>query len=196
MQAASASVAARKSGTLGNHGGHGDSATRFTGVPPRPRVHKKTYPTMPDETPAKPFREKIVEAIAAEGGILNPRDFLQTVSDKMVALDSNMLPVSEDGLLVGMADQANPAREASAHGHDPKTTRISDTMNRDMVYCHEEDECADALHKMVERKLSRIVGLVAREDLISRIGKAETNQTAVGPVGVNQGASQGSSPGG
>src|SRR5687768_1231731 len=63
---------------------------------------------MPEKIPAKPFREKIVDAIGAEGGILNPGDSLQTVSDKMVALDTNILPVSEGGRLVGLADEPNP----------------------------------------------------------------------------------------
>lgn len=147
---------------------------------------------MPEKIPATPFREKIADAIAAPGGILNPGDFLQTVSDKMVALDTNILPVSEDGRLVGMADQANPGLDASSHGHDPKTIPISETMNRELIFCHEEDTCAGALQKMVERQLShlpvvdhemRMVGLVAREDLSARIGKADAAHTDVGTVG-------------
>ena len=147
---------------------------------------------MPEKIPAKPFRDKIVDAIAAGGGLLNPDDSLQTVSDKMVALDTNILPVSEDGRLVGLADEPNPGLDASSHGHDPKTTRISETMNRDIVFCQEDDDCADAMRKMEERGLShlpvvdremRMVALVAREDLSARIGKADTEHTEVGTVG-------------
>ncbi len=54
-----------------------------------------------------------MDAIAAGGGILNPDDSLQTVSDKMVALDTSILPVSEDGRLVGLADEPNPGLDAS-----------------------------------------------------------------------------------
>lgn len=106
---------------------------------------------MPEEIQAKPFRKKIADAIAAGGGIVNPGDSVQTVSDKMAALDTNMLPVSEGGRLVGLADEPNPSLEASSHGHDPKTTRISETMNRHIVFCHEDDDCANALHQMEER---------------------------------------------
>lgn len=156
-----------------------------------PRLRKPIL-KMPEKIPTKPFREKIVDAIAAEGGILSPGDSVQTVSDKMVALDTNILPVSEDGRLVALADKPNPGLDASSHGHDPKTTRISETMNRDIVFCHEDDDCAAALRKMEERKLShlpvvdremRMVGLVAREDLNARIGKADADNTAVGTVG-------------
>ena len=147
---------------------------------------------MPEKIPAKPFREKIVDAIAAEGGILNPGDSVQTVSEKMVELDTNILPVSEGGRLVGLADKLNPGLDASSYGHDPKTTRILETMNRDIVFCHEDDDCAGALRKMEERKLShlpvvdqemRMIALVAREDLSARIGKADADQTEVGTVG-------------
>ena len=147
---------------------------------------------MPENIQPKPFREKIVDAIAAEGGILNPGDSLQTASEQMVALDTNVLPVSEGGRLVGLADQPNPGLNASSHGHDPKTMRISETMNRDVVFCREGDDCAGALSKMVERKLShlpvvdhemRMVALVSREDLTVRIAKADADDADVGTVG-------------
>ncbi len=79
--------------------------------------------------------------------LLQPGDSMQTVSDKMVALAMNILPVSEGGRVVGLADEPNPGLEASSHGHEPKTTRISETMNRDLVFCHEGDDCAGALRR-------------------------------------------------
>ena len=147
---------------------------------------------MPEKTTPQSFRKKIKDAIAKSEDLLQPGDSLQTVSDKMVALDTNILPVSEGGRLVGLADEPNPGLDASSHGHDPKTTRISETMNRDIVFCHEDDDCADALRKMEERKLShlpvvdhemRMIALVAREDLSARIGKADADHTDVGTVG-------------
>lgn len=146
---------------------------------------------MPDKIPAKPFREKIADAIAETGDLVQSGDSLQSVSDKMVALHTNILPVSEGGRLVGLADEPNPGRVASSHGHDPKTTRISETMNRDLVFCHEDDDCAGALRKMEDGKLShlpvvdremRMVGLVAREDLTARIATATADHTEVGAV--------------
>ncbi len=146
---------------------------------------------MPDQISAKPSRERIEDAIAEKEDLLQPGDSLQFVSDKMVALDTNMLPVSEGGRLVGLADEPNPGLDASSHGHDPNTTRISETMNRDIVFCFEDDDCAGALRKMEERNLShlpvvdremRMVALVAREDLSARIGKADADHTEVGTV--------------
>ena len=146
---------------------------------------------MPDKISAKPSRERIEDAIAEKEDLLQPGDSLQFVSDKMVALDTNMLPVSEGGRLVGLADEPNPGLDASSHGHDPNTTRISETMSRDIVFCFEDDDCADALRKMEERNLShlpvvdremRMVALVAREDLSARIGKADADHTEVGTV--------------
>ena len=121
---------------------------------------------------------------------------MQTVSDKMAAFGTNMLPVSEDSRLIALADTPNPGLDASSHGHDPKSTRISDTMNHDVVFCHGEDNCADALEKMDKRDLShlpvvdhemRIVGLVAREDLRERIVKAGANHAEAGAVIVDAG---------
>ena len=148
-------------------------------------------PKMPENLPAKPIREKIEDAIAEKDDLLQPDDSVQTVSDKMAALETNVLPVSEGGRLIALADVPNPGLDASSYGHDPNTTRISETMNRDIVFCYEDDDCAGALRKMEERKLShlpvvdrkmRIVGLVACEDLRARIGKATADHTGVGTV--------------
>lgn len=123
--------------------------------------------------------------------LLQPGDSMQTVSDKMVALAMNILPVSEGGRVVGLADEPNPGLDASSHGHEPKTTRISETMNRDLVFCHEGDDCAGALRKMEERNLShlpvvdremRMVALVVREDLNARIATAAAEHAEVGAV--------------
>jgi CBS domain-containing protein len=117
---------------------------------------------MPDKISPKPFREKIKDAIAESADLILPGDSLQTVSDKMVALNTNILPVSEAGRLVGLADEPDPGLDASSHGHNPKTTRISETMNRDLVFCHEDDDCADALRKMEGRKLSHLSRIANR----------------------------------
>jgi predicted transcriptional regulator len=148
---------------------------------------------MPKTMPDKTSREKIADALLDKKDLLQPGDSAQLVTDKMVTLGTNMLPVSEGGLLLALADKSNPGRDASAYGHDPKTTKISDTMNRNVVFCYEDDECADALRKMEERDLShlpvvdremRILALVAREDLNARIAKAAADDSAVGPVSV------------
>ena len=146
---------------------------------------------MSENSPAKLSREEIEDVIAEKEDLLQPGDSLQTASDKMVALDTNMLPVSEGGRLVGLADEPNPGLDASSHGHDPKTTRISETMNRDIVFCYEDDDCVGALRKMQDRHLShlpvvdhemRMVALVAREDLSARIGEATADHTEAGTV--------------
>lgn len=146
---------------------------------------------MPKKISPKPFREKIKDAFAERADLLRPGDSVQTVSDKMVALDTKILPVSEDGRLIGLADNPNPGLHASSYGHDPMTTRISETMNCDLIFCYEDDDCAGALRKMKDRKLShlpvvdramRMIGLVAREDLSARIATATAEDTDVGTV--------------
>jgi CBS domain-containing protein len=146
---------------------------------------------MPTKVSPKPFWEKIGDALAERAELVQPGDSLQSVSDKMVALDTNILPVSEGGRLIGMADEPNPGLVASSRGHDPKTTRISETMSRDLVFCHADDDCADVLRKMEQRQFShlpvvdrdmRMVALVAREDLVARIAQATAAQTPVGVV--------------
>lgn len=159
-------------------------------------VHFQRIPNqVPTTMLEKTSREKIADALLDKKDLLQPGDSTQIVSDKMLTLGTNMLPVSVGGLLLALADKSNPGGDASSYGHDPKTTRISATMNRDVVYCYEHDECADALRKMEERNLShlpvvdsemRILALVAREDLNARIAKAAADHAEVGPVVISR----------
>lgn len=117
---------------------------------------------------------KLEEVIAEKHGILKSSDSLQEAGDKMRSLGVDVLPVSEGRRLVGVVDQGHSDLHAAGHGHDPATLTIKEAMNRKLVYCFEEDDCATALQRMDEHGLNhitvvdqqlRIVGMVRHEDL-------------------------------
>jgi CBS domain-containing protein len=129
---------------------------------------------MPSSLPIKPPR-KLEDLVAEKSGILKPTDSLSAAGDRMRALHVDMLPVSDGRRLVGMVDECDPDRKAAGHGHDPKEMKIGETMNRDVVYCYEDQDTDEALRTMdgagmnclpiVDRSL-RIVGMVHRADLV------------------------------
>ena len=64
-----------------------------------------------------------------------------------------------------------------SHGHDPKTWRVSEIMNRTAVFCYEDEDCSIALRFMKEHNLvylpvvdrdMRIVGIFDLEDVAQR----------------------------
>ena len=117
---------------------------------------------------------QLEEVIADKQGFLNPQDSVQKAGDKMRSLNADVLPVSEGRRLVGVVDQRRPDLSAAGHGHDPNTSTFGEAMNRDVIYCFEDDDCVTALRRMDEHGLQqipvvdrqlRIVGMVRREDL-------------------------------
>ena len=92
----------------------------------------------------------------------------------MRAADANAWPVADGGKLVGAIDHADPDRQVGRHGHDPRVTRVGDTMKHDAVFCYEDQDSAEAERKMAEHGLNhvpvvdremRIVGIVSRADV-------------------------------
>jgi len=109
--------------------------------------------------------------------VLHPEQSVQEAGDKMRQMDVGTLPVAEGRHLVGVVDQRDMDRRAAGFGHDPKAMTVRAIMNNAVVYCFEDDDCAEALRKLNEQKVDRlpvvdremrIVGIVHRADLTER----------------------------
>jgi CBS domain-containing protein len=136
----------------------------------------------PDEPAPKNLKRVVVE----KTGALSPNDSVQTAGDRMRSVQANAWPVAEDRKLVGVIDQPNPDRAAGGKGHDPRTTRVGDTMRHDAVFCYEDQEASEADRLMGEHQLNhlpvvdremRIVGIISRQDVKDQVeGNAEAGK--------------------
>src|SRR5260221_3191967 len=135
-------------------------------------------------------RASKVENLGAEQQpVLHLQESVQKAGDKMRELHASTLPVSDGRRLVGMVDQRDPDRRAAGYGHDPNATSVSEIMKSTVVYCFEDDECADALRKMDAGHLDRlpvvdqqmpIVGIVSRADLTKPCSAGDSSQVTRG----------------
>ena len=131
--------------------------------------------SMPHTKPRAKFAPKTLSDLVLEkAGVLSPDDTVQTAGDRMRASHRASLPVAESRRLVGVVDQPDPDRQAARYGHDPATTTVRETMNREVVFCFEEKDSVHALQLMIHNNLQtltvldremRIVGVVSRADL-------------------------------
>ena len=126
--------------------------------------------SQPDTLPAR----KLEEVVADQQGVLSPRDTVQKAGDKMRALNTEMLPVSEGRRLVGIVDEKDPDRRAAGFGHDPKVVMVSERMNREPIYCFEDQDAVEARrimdtagldHLTIVDRQFRIVGMIKRQEL-------------------------------
>lgn len=107
-------------------------------------------------------------------GALSPDDSIKTAGDRMRAADANTWPVVEGRKLVGVIDTPNPDLDAGAHGHDPKSTLVSDAMRRELFFCYEDEDAGHANRVMEKHHLNhltvvdrqmRIVGIISKSDI-------------------------------
>jgi len=120
-----------------------------------------------------------LKTLAAEkAGALNPQDNVETAGHRMREHRAAAWPVAEDRKLVGMVDEKDPDWRIGGRGHDPKSWRVGQIMKREVVFCYEDQDCAEAEKLMEERGLRhlpvvdrqmRIVGIFSREEIREKV---------------------------
>ena len=135
----------------------------------------------PTNPASEPNEHEIVplKTLAAEKtGALHPQDTVQTAGDRMREHDAATWPVAEDCKLVGMIEEKNPDWKIGGRGHDPKTEKVGAIMNREAVFCYEDEDCASAQKLMDEHGLHylpvidrqmRIVGIFSRKEIEEKV---------------------------
>ena len=102
---------------------------------------------------------------------------------KMKEADAGMIPVMEDGNLLGTVTDRDIALRVVAEGRDPQSTTVGEIASRDIVTVQPDEDLNDALQKMAKHQVrrlpvvedGRLIGVVAQADVAR-----EGNEQAVG----------------
>jgi CBS domain-containing protein len=84
---------------------------------------------------------------------------IQRAAAVMKSLDVGMLPVMEDGRLVGTITDRDITVRATARGASPDQTPVSDVMSRGVVFGYEDDDLRKAAGTMEEAQVRRLLVL-------------------------------------
>jgi CBS domain-containing protein len=103
---------------------------------------------------------------------------VQAAAELMRQMDIGILPVSEDGRLVGALTDRDIAVRAVAQGADPKATPAREVMSRDVVSCYDDEDARVVAHVMERNKVRRVV-VVNRDN--EAIGLISVDDLAVHP---------------
>jgi CBS domain-containing protein len=107
-----------------------------------------------------------------------PQTTLKEAAQKMKSLDVGALPVCQNDQIIGMLTDRDITVRAVADGRDPKTTRASDAMTAQIIWCYEDDDVGEAARLMEEKRIRRLVvcdrnkrpvGIVSLGDLAIRM---------------------------
>lgn len=102
---------------------------------------------------------------------------------KMKEADAGMIPVMENGNLLGTVTDRDIALRVVAEGRDPQSTTVGEIASRDIVTVQPDEDLDDALQKMAKHQVrrlpvvedGRLIGVVAQADVAR-----EGNEQAVG----------------
>ena len=105
---------------------------------------------------------KIKEIMSRDVQVIHPDSMIQEAAGKMKTLDIGSLPVCDNQRLLGVLTDRDIAVRAVASGRDPGTTKVSDTMTPELIYCFEDENVKEAA-KLMERHQIRRLPILNRE---------------------------------
>jgi CBS domain-containing protein len=88
---------------------------------------------------------------------------------KMRDLRADVLPVCDGSRLVGIVTIRDIAVRLAAEGHDAMTTRVSEIMTRDPIFCFEDQEIARARGLLEDHQIDRLPVLDRNRQLVGII---------------------------
>ncbi|MES2944422.1 MAG: CBS domain-containing protein [Pseudomonadota bacterium] len=108
---------------------------------------------------------------------LGPSDTASTAAQAMKELNVGVIPVCEDGKLLGMVTDRDIVVRGVAQGLDMGATRLSDIMSSDVRTAQEDDDLDLSLEDMAENQIRRLpvvdaagklVGIISLGDIASK----------------------------
>jgi CBS domain-containing protein len=108
---------------------------------------------------------------------IRPDSTLREAAEKMRSLDVGSLPVYDNRELKGMITDRDITIRAIAAGRDPSSTKVSDVMSSEVIYCFEDQSVEEGAQVMEQHQIRRLlilsrdhqlVGIVSLGDLAVR----------------------------
>ena len=128
---------------------------------------------------------KISDCMTRDVRLASPDMSLQEAARLMGECDAGCLPVGENDRLVGMLTDRDIAIRAVAQGKGPDAT-VGEAMTREVEWCYEDDDAAEALQHMADEQIrrmpvlnreKRLVGIISLGDLAERTQPRDTGET-------------------
>jgi CBS domain-containing protein len=103
-----------------------------------------------------------------------PTSNVRDCARKMDQVGVGLLPVSENGKLVGVVTDRDICCSVVARDRDPATVTVREIMTSDVASCFEEQDCTEAARLMEDKRVRRLpvvnrqqamIGLLSLDDL-------------------------------
>ena len=127
----------------------------------------------------------VSDAMTAQVTTARPTDTVRAVANIMKEVDTGVVPVSDNGKVVGMVTDRDIVLRVVAEGGDLDAP-VSGVMSEDVQTCREDDNLADAVARMGSHQLrrlvvvndaGRLVGILSLGDIAHDYGAKKVGQT-------------------
>ena len=128
---------------------------------------------------------KVRDIMTRDVRVASPSDNLKRAAQIMEEHDFGMLPVGDEGRLVGMLSDRDITIRAVARGVSPDSGKVRDIMSAEVKYVYDDDTVEDAARSMSDlqvRRLpvldrdKRLVGIVSLGDLALSDGPSHAGE--------------------
>ena len=120
---------------------------------------------------------KVGEIMSLEVEYARPQDNVQRAAELMRDLDVGMLPIVEREAVVGVVTDRDIAVRFAAAGLDYAGTSVTDVMSREVFYCYEDQELAEASRLMERKRVRRLIVLDRDNKLVGVVSLADLART-------------------
>jgi CBS domain-containing protein len=117
----------------------------------------------------------VSEAMTAQVATARPGDSVRKVAGVMVNVDSGVVPVVEDGRILGLVTDRDIVLRVVAVGGDLDTP-VSKIMSEDVQTCGADDNLADAAAQMANHQIRRLVVTGEKGDLVGILSLGDIAQ--------------------
>lgn len=117
----------------------------------------------------------VSEAMTAQVATASPGDSVRKVAGVMVNVDSGVVPVVEDGKVLGLVTDRDIVLRVVAVGGDLDTP-VSKIMSEDVQTCGADDNLADAAAQMANHQIRRLVVTGEKGDLVGILSLGDIAQ--------------------
>lgn len=117
---------------------------------------------------------KIREIMTPDAQCVGPEETLVDAAALMRQLDVGVLPVCNEGEVVGMITDRDIAIRAVAEARPPTTTRVREIMSPGTVFVYEDQDVDEVVHVLEEHQIRRapvmthehrLVGIISLGDI-------------------------------
>jgi CBS domain-containing protein len=127
--------------------------------------------------------QKIGEVMSSEVHTIRPDASIEEAAQEMRDGDFGLLPVANNGQLLGVITDRDIAVRAVAEGKDPETP-IQEVMSAGVISAHEDDSVEEAARIMSEHQIRRLPIVDDKEHLVGivSLGDFAVDASDIGPV--------------